>query len=106
MFPAKLILNERKNLRPFGQLVSYFNYTVMDKLSPRSYWTRIVGYTLTYRIYYMIGENRKITVAKNPQTIAEKHTSSSDEARNTNTPDSSEDEANNEKKNQQKGKTP
>jgi len=40
---AKDPVNERKNLHPFGQKVTYYDYEVKDKLSARSYEGRIIG---------------------------------------------------------------
>jgi hypothetical protein len=57
--PIKIMLNkdainERENLRPFGQRVTCFNYDIQDKLSPRSYEARVIRYTNTYGIYSII----------------------------------------------------
>jgi transposase InsO family protein len=59
LFPGKNIYNERKNLRPFGQEVVCFDYNVTDKLSARNYEARIVGYTLTHRVYRVIDKNER-----------------------------------------------
>jgi len=54
--PIEIILvkdpvNERKNLHPFGQKVTCYDYEVKDKLSARSYEGRIIAYTTTFGIY-------------------------------------------------------
>jgi hypothetical protein len=69
LFLGKDIHNERKNLRPFGQEVICFDYNVTDKLSARSYEARIVGYTLTHRVYQVIDKNERQRVAKDPKPL-------------------------------------
>jgi len=59
--PIEIILvndpvNERKNLRLFGQRVTCYDYEVKDKLSARSYEGRIIGYTCK-EVIYMHGHN-------------------------------------------------
>jgi len=54
--PIEIILvkdpvNERKNLRPFWQKVTCYDYEVKDKLSARIYEGRIIRYTTTVGTY-------------------------------------------------------
>jgi hypothetical protein len=74
--PVEILLGcnaeiERKNLQPFGQLVSCFDYTVTDKLSPRSFRGRVIGYTLTYGMYLVVLEHRVTKVVKEPTPVPE-----------------------------------
>jgi transposase InsO family protein len=69
MFPEKDIQNARSNLRPFGQLVTCYNYDSSDKLSPRNYEARITGYTATHGIYQVLTREGKHKLAKNPIAI-------------------------------------
>jgi hypothetical protein len=62
-------IKERENLRPFGQRVTCFNYDVHDKLSPRSYDARVIGYTNTYGTYWIIDSFGKQRLAKNLKSI-------------------------------------
>jgi len=66
---AKDPVNERKNLRPFGQKVTCYNYEVKDKLSARSYKERIIRYTTTFGIYGVRTANGAIKLAKNPTPV-------------------------------------
>jgi len=62
-------VQERLNLRPFGQPVICFNYKVAasDKLAPRSYEARIIGYTSTFGKYWTIDKTGKQRLAKDPK---------------------------------------
>ena len=51
LYPSKDIVQERTNLRPFGQKVNCYDYETNDKLSPRNYEGRIVGYTSSHGTY-------------------------------------------------------
>jgi len=62
---AKDPVNERKNLRPFGQRVTCYDYEVKDKLSARSYEGRIIGYTTTFGTYWVRKAGEAIKLAKN-----------------------------------------
>jgi len=66
---AKDPVNERKNLRPFGQRVSCYDYEVKDKLSARSYEGRIIGYTATFGTYWVRTIDGATKLAKNPIPI-------------------------------------
>ena len=66
---AKDPVNERKNLRPFGQRVSCYDYEVKDKLSARSFEGRIVGYTTTFGTYWVRTADGATKLAKNPIPI-------------------------------------
>jgi len=61
---------ERKRFRPFGQKVYVATYAD-GKLSDRAARALLVGYTNTVGIYQVMLENRRLTVAKNPQPRTE-----------------------------------
>ena len=87
--PDRDIVEERKNLRPFGQKVSCYDYKVKDKLSARNYEARIVGYTTSHGTYQVYDNNGKTRLAKSPKPIPESPTSdssSSDEELETRSP--------------------
>lgn len=60
-------MQERVNLQQFRQKVICFNYEVeaSNKLAPRSYKARIIGYTRTFT-YWTINDSGKQRLAKNP----------------------------------------
>jgi len=66
---AKDPVNERKNLRPFGQRVTCYDYEVKDKLSARSYEGRIIGYTTTFETYWVRTADGATKLAKNPTPV-------------------------------------
>jgi len=61
-------VNERRNLKPFGQQVICFDYEnkASDKLAPRGYPARIIGYTTTYGTYMAMDQSGRYGLAKNP----------------------------------------
>jgi len=63
---AKDPVNERKNLRPFGQRVTCYDYEVKDKLSARSYEGRIIRYTTTFGTYWVRTADGATKLTKNP----------------------------------------
>jgi len=66
---AKDPVNKRKNLRPFGQRVSCYDYEVKENLSARSYEGRIVGHTTTFGTYWVRTADGATKLAKNPIPI-------------------------------------
>jgi len=72
--PIEIILvkdpvNEKKNLRSFGQRVTCYDYEVKDKLSARSYEGRIIGYTTTFGTYWVRTADGATKLAKNPTPV-------------------------------------
>jgi len=57
---------ERKNLRPFGQKVTCYDYETTDKFSSRSYEGQIVRYTETHGTYWIKDQTGKSQLAKSP----------------------------------------
>ena len=66
IIPAKDPVNKRKNLRPFGQRVTCYDYEVKDKLSARSFEGRIIGYITTFGTYWVRTADGATKLAKNP----------------------------------------
>jgi len=71
---------ERKNLRPFGQKVTCYDYEVTDKLSPRSYEARMIGYTSSFGTYWVRTQEGATKLAKNPIPIPESESESESES--------------------------
>jgi len=69
---------ERKNLQPFGQKVTCYDYETTDKLSSRSYEGQIVGYTETHSTYWIKDQTGKSRLAKSPKPIQIDQTSNKD----------------------------
>ena len=73
--PIELLLpdihteQQRANLRPFRQRVKCYGCGISDKLSPRGYEGRIMGYTNTFQTYWVLDPTGKTKLAKNPQPI-------------------------------------
>jgi len=66
LLPDIHIEQQRANLRPFRQRVQCYDYEISDKLSPRGYEGRIMGYTNTHQTYWVIDATGKTKLAKNP----------------------------------------
>ena len=71
--PAEILLDRdpikaRSNLRPFGQKVICYDYEISasDKLAPRSWEGRLVGYTTTFGTYQVMNHTGGIKIVKNP----------------------------------------
>jgi len=71
-------VSEYTNLWPFGQKVICYDYNITDKLSPRSYEARIVGYTQTFGTYQVRWSDGSYKLAKSPKRIIDHDSESED----------------------------
>ena len=71
LFPESDLTQQRANLRKFGEEVICYDYSITDKLSPRSFQGRIIGYTHTHGTYQVLDKKGAVKIAKNPKTIRE-----------------------------------
>lgn len=77
MFPETHLQEQRRNLRKFGEKVRCFDYSVSDKLSPRFFEGRIIGYTHSHGIYQVLDKKGGVKLAKNPRPIQDEEESES-----------------------------
>jgi len=78
IFLKKNPVSERTNLWPFGQKVICYDYDIADKLSPRSYEARIIGYTQTFGMYQVRRSDGSYKLAKSPKPIIDYDSESED----------------------------
>lgn len=76
-FLNKTITNKQANLQLFWWLVSCYDYTTKDKLTPRKYWGQILGYTLIHGVYLVIRQGGWVTIYQNPTPVLEASNESS-----------------------------